>query len=107
LGKADWKDPALLTWLHSAFSDMNSAPFVLVTYDNKMPENHAPLLRAYETTLAVISKRGYELSGLRPQEYWRDVIHRHAHRFVSQPPGTIYRYRCSDRRGKITLAEDA
>jgi hypothetical protein len=104
LGKEDWKDPALLTWLFSAYSDMGSRRYVVVTYDNKMPGNHAQLLRSYGTTVAVIDKKGHDPSGLVLEEYWREVIHRHAHRFASQPPGTVFKYRCSDRRRRVELA---
>lgn len=104
LRHSDWKDPEWLTWLHSAFSDMGSIRYVLVTYDNKMPVAHAPLLTAYGTTLAVIDKDGHEGSGLALEEYWREVIHRHAHRFYVQQPATIWKYRCSDRRTSVKLS---
>ena len=103
LGKAQWKDIAWLTWLHTAFSDMGSAPYVLVTYDNDMLESHTELLIAYETTLAVIDKRGHDPSGLALEEYWREVIHRHAHRYVAQPVGSIFKYRATNRPLRVTL----
>jgi hypothetical protein len=31
------------------------------------------------------------------------VIHRHAHRFVVQDPGSIFKYHCSDRRTEVHL----
>ncbi len=82
---------------------MGSTPYILVTYDNEMPTEHASLLDSYSTTLAIIDKRGYEPSGLTLEQYWREVIHRHAHRFARQDVGTIFAYRCSDRRKEITL----
>lgn len=82
---------------------MSSNPYVLVTYDNEMVVRHAALLDAYQTTLAVIDRRGWEPSGLTQEEYWREVIHRHAHRFANQPVGTIIKYRCSNRPSRVTL----
>jgi hypothetical protein len=83
---------------------MGSSRYVLVTYDNAMPVEHEPLLRTYSTTLAIIDREGYDPSGLALEQYWREVIHRHAHRFVLQPPGSIFKYRCSDRRKEVKLA---
>jgi hypothetical protein len=103
LGKAEWKDPAWLTWLHSDFSDFGSASYVLVTYDNNMPTHHKPLIDAYGTTLAIIDKEGHDSSGLTLEQYWREVIHRHAHRFVEQPLGSRFKYRASARRTEVEL----
>jgi hypothetical protein len=68
-----------------------------------MPADHAEILLACRSTLAVIDKDGLEKSGLTQEQYWRDVIHRHAHRFAEQTQGTVYKYRCSDRRTLIQL----
>ena len=75
---------------------------MLVTYDNDMPVEHGPLLVAYGTSLAIVDVDGHHRSGLTLEEYWREVIHRHAHRFNVQPPATIWKYRCSDRRTRVT-----
>ncbi len=69
-----------------------SLPSVLLTYDNAMPVGHGPWLRSLDVTLAVIDSR-QPLRHLTPEQYWRDVIHRHAHRFVTQEPGSWWRYR--------------
>lgn len=66
-------------------------PLVLVTWDNKMHRSHAHDLRHFGTTLAVIDKN-VRRRGLDEEPYYRDVIHRHAHRIARQPVGTTYKY---------------
>lgn len=78
-------------------------PYVLVTYDNNMPIEHAETLRQCGTTLGVIDKRGWPSTGLLLEEYWREVIHRHAHHFYTQAPSSLYLYRASERRTRIVL----
>jgi hypothetical protein len=68
-----------------------------------MPEEHGALLKLYGTTVAIIDKKGLDRSGLTLEEYWREVIHRHAHLFVRQEPGSIVKYRCSSRTTKIEI----
>lgn len=68
-----------------------------------MPEDHAAILEACGTTLAIIDRDSLAGTGLTQEQYWRDVIHRHAHRFAAQEPASIYKYRCSDRRTRIRL----
>lgn len=94
LGKPNIKDPPLLKLIHDSLE-----PAVLVTYDNRMPlpGEHRPLLDKYGTTLAVIDKEGVPPS-LEVEEYWRDVIHRHAHQFADQSEGSLFRYRQAGRR---------
>lgn len=89
LGFPKIKDPALLKRIHDSYE-----PATLVTYDNKMalPNEHLPLLKKYNTTLAVIDKKAIP-DTLTLEEYWRDVIHRHAHRFAEQVSGSRFRYR--------------
>jgi hypothetical protein len=103
LGRDGAKDPALLRWLRDNITD----PYVLVTYDNNMSSQHAPVIRECQTTLAVIDKDGRPNTGLTEEQYWREVIHRHAHRFVEQAPATLLRYRCTNRPSTITLPPDA
>jgi hypothetical protein len=74
-----------------------------VTYDNNMPIEHAGLIRKYDTTLAVIDKDARPATGLTEEQYWREVIHRHAHRFADQPRATRFLYRCSNRRTTIQI----
>lgn len=102
LGTDGLKDVEWLRWLCAHFND---APYILVTYDNQMAVEHAHVLNECRTTLAVIDSRtrGPAAEGLSEDEYTSDVIHRHAHRFATQDAGTIFKYRCSERRTRITL----
>jgi hypothetical protein len=68
-----------------------------VTFDNKMPVQHAALLLQYDTTLAVIDKLA-EPPELTREEYWREVMHRHAHRMANQDAGSAWKYRRAGRR---------
>jgi hypothetical protein len=86
LGDQKIKDPPLLKLLHDKLE-----PCVLVTYDNKMPVEHRALLDQYGTTLAVVDKNT-KPPHLLPEEYWRDVIHHHAHRIARQEAGTLVKY---------------
>lgn len=70
---------------------------VLVTFDNAMPLEHADLLRSLSITLAVIAA-GDRPIGRTLEQYWREVIHRHAHRVASQAAGSCWRYRQTGRR---------
>lgn len=66
-------------------------PCVLIAWDNKMHLSHAAALAHFGLTLAVIDK--YAKRGdLSEEEYYREVIHRWAHRIVLQKPGTIVKY---------------
>jgi hypothetical protein len=71
-------------------------PCVLIAWDNRMVSSHREALLHHGTTLSVIDKRA-ERGGRTPQEYYREVIHRHVHRMVIQPPGTWFRYTLSRR----------
>lgn len=92
LGDADMKDPPLLRLIHARLE-----PAVLVTFDNKMPAEHRPLIDSLSTTLAVVDKDA-EPAWLTREQYWRDVIHRWAHRFASQTAGSLWKYRQEGRR---------
>lgn len=70
---------------------------VLVTFDNAMPLEHAERLRSLAVTLAVVAA-GDRPAGRTLEQYWREVIHRHAHRIASQPAGSWWRYREAGRR---------
>jgi len=70
---------------------------VLVTYDNAMPIEHAEWLRSLGITLAVIDSRNRP-ARLTVEQYWREVIHRHAHQFGTQEPGSCWKYRLETRR---------
>jgi hypothetical protein len=73
---------------------------VLVTYDNNMPVEHGRELSRSGIALAVIDTRGRP-DEMSEEEYWREIIHRHAHRFVNQERGSIWKYR---RRGRRRLS---
>lgn len=92
LGDQKIKDPSLLKLIHNSLE-----PAVLVTFDHKMAVEHRALLNQYGTTLAVVSKTARP-AHLTPEQYWRDVIHRHAHRFATQPAGTRFSYNQRNRR---------
>lgn len=87
LGDQEIKDPPLLKLIHDTLE-----PAVLVTYDNKMADEHRDLLDKYGTTLAVVDKKSRP-AHLTLEQYWRDVIHRHAHRFADQGSGRKLKYR--------------
>lgn len=76
-------------------------PCVLVTWDNKMAKSHAGQLQHFGLTLAVVdlyAKRGE----LTKEEYYREVIHRWAHRMVFQQPATVVKY-SRTRSAKVEL----
>jgi hypothetical protein len=79
------KDGALFKALARDFE-----PYVLVTWDNKMPMVHADALSHHRVTLAVLDERWFKRSG-RPdsqqERYIRDVVHRWLHRIELLPPG--------------------
>jgi hypothetical protein len=97
LGQDGLKDVPWLRWLRNHFGDQ---AYILVTYDNKMVVEHEAVIRECRTTLAVIDSktRGRQGDALAEDEYTSEVIHRHAHRFVEQPLGTRFKYRCSTTR---------
>ena len=70
---------------------------VLVTYDNAMPRAHSAWLSSLGVTLAVVDSARRPIL-LTAEQYWRDVIHRHAHRFATQQAGSWWKYRRSGRR---------
>lgn len=83
-------------WLQIV-ANLSSPPAVLVTYDNAMPIEHGAWLKSLGVTLAVIDSRNRP-DDLAVEQYWREVIHRHAHRLVGQQPGSWWKYRRDTRR---------
>jgi hypothetical protein len=69
---------------------------VLVTFDNKMPGVHRAEILKRGSTLAVIDSKA-DREGRTREEYTREVIHRWAHRFATQRPGSRYIYRLNSR----------
>lgn len=82
------KDPPLLELLRSHFADQDRE-WVMVTADDKMPEEHGADVRGL--TIATIDPRW---EGRWPtQEGWkRETVARWAHRMAVQNPGTVRRY---------------
>jgi len=66
-------------------------PCVLVAWDNKMHLSHAQALDHFGLTLAVVDKHA-DRGVLTEEEYYREVIHRWAHRMAFQGEGTVMRY---------------
>jgi hypothetical protein len=66
-------------------------PCVLVTWDNKMHLSHAEALRHFGLTLAVVDKYA-QRGDLSEEEYYREVVHRFAHRIVFQKAGAVVKY---------------
>lgn len=79
------------------WSGTSAPPAVLVTYDNAMPVEHETWLRSLSVTLSVIDSRNRP-PDLTVEQYWRDVIHRHAHSFASQENETWWKYHRATRR---------
>ncbi|MGZ4315797.1 MAG: hypothetical protein ACXVRS_08175 [Gaiellaceae bacterium] len=94
-----------MPWLRFLRDHFGAAPYVLITYDNAMPLEHAATLLECRTTLAVIDsrERGRRGADLNESEYVSEVMHRHAHTFHVQAAGAVFRYRCSSRRSAVTL----
>jgi hypothetical protein len=58
----------------------------------------------YAITAVVDSRdRGPRGDELTENEYTSEVTHRHAHTFYEQSRGTVFRYRCSNRRTRVEL----
>ncbi|MBA2637346.1 MAG: hypothetical protein H0U79_03835 [Solirubrobacterales bacterium] len=68
-----------------------------MTYDNAMPVEHETWLGSLSVTLSVIDSRNRP-PDLTVEQYWRDVIHRHAHSFASQENETWWKYHRATRR---------
>lgn len=93
LNASGLKDPE---WLE-VVAGLAPPPVVLVTYDNAMPAEHGDWLRSLGVALAVIDSRNRPADLTLP-EYWREVVHRHAHQIGAQEPGSWWRYRRATRR---------
>ena len=86
LGLLGKKDGALIKALAEDYE-----PCILVAWDNKMHLSHAQALDHFKMTLAVVDQ-GAKRGDLSEEEYYREVIHRWAHRMAVQVPGTVVRY---------------
>jgi hypothetical protein len=95
LGLLEKKDGALIKVLAE-----NHEPCVLVAWDNKMHKSHAAELQHFSLTLAIVDKDA-DRGDLTDEEYYREVIHRWAHRIVRQEQGSVVKYsRARSRRIK-------
>lgn len=83
-------------WLEIV-ANLSAPAAVLVTYDNAMPVEHGHWLTTLSVTLAVVDSKGRP-ADLTVEQYWRDVIHYHAHHLVSLEPGSCWKYRRRTRR---------
>lgn len=99
LGLKGQKDAALLRRL----AEFDYPP-VLVTADSKLAVENAALILDGRLTVAEIEQRA-QPGDLTLTQYFREVVHRHAHRFVEQEPATAWRYRASARRTRINLED--
>lgn len=80
-------------------------PCVLIAWDNKMHLSHAETLAHFGLTLAVIDKKA-DRGDLTEEEYYREVIHRWAHRMVFQREGVVMRYsRARAKRLELKVSE--
>src|SRR4051794_14097327 len=81
LGLLAKKDGALIKALSETYE-----PCVLVVWDNKMHLSHARELLHFDLTLAVVDEKA-DRGSLTAEQYYREVIHRHAHKMGRQSPG--------------------
>src|SRR3954468_1835860 len=81
------KDGALLKTLAADYE-----PFVLVTWDNKMPAAHAAELKHFGSTIAVINRSRLHLWADTEEHYIRNAVHRWLHRMESQDAATTALY---------------
>jgi hypothetical protein len=84
-GLKESKDGALVKRLA-----LDYEPFVLVTWDNRMPLAHRAELEHHGTTLAIVDEAWFKRSGRPDSEqrrYIRDVVHRWLHRIEVLSPG--------------------
>jgi hypothetical protein len=84
-GLRELKDGALVKRLAHDYE-----PFVLVTWDNKMPVAHREALEHHGTTLAVVDQAWFRRnaqSDSEQQRYIHDVVHRWLHRIETLAPG--------------------
>lgn len=85
-GLKDWQ---IIPRLADMFDD-----WVLVTLDDEMPKTWGSLIRKHSVTVAVVRRAA--LLGILYEERKRDILHRWAHAFQAQRPGSVREY---DARG--------
>jgi len=62
-----------------------------VVWDNKLVHGHRQELEHFGLTIAILDQQA-QPEALTDEAYYRDVIHRHAHRFIVQERGTAWKY---------------
>lgn len=72
-------------------------PCVLVVWDHKLPTSHRQELDHFALTVAQVDRHG-DHGGRDEEEYYREVIHREAHRMAAQGHGSIWKYSLRPRR---------
>lgn len=86
LGLRGALDPDLLLSINAQFS----GPWVLVTADDRLPEERTDAIAAVTATVATIDPDRPPKLGA---DAWRrEIVHRWAHAMQAQPPGTARRY---------------
>ena len=86
-------DPSLLTELAGIHAD---EPWVLVTGDDKMPDEHADLIAELSVTVATVD--GALLGRDDSEQMKREVVQRWAHKMAEQDHGSVVRYGLSTGR---------
>lgn len=89
-------DPELLPALADALTD--GPPWVLVTGDDAMPEEHPDVIAEYRVTVATIRPWDDVETELDQEQYKREVVHRWAHSMAVQPDATVRRYSLATHR---------
>lgn len=87
-GVGNYEDPDLLRYLARQYGGDD---YVLITSDDKMPDEHGALISELGITIATIDGR-WAASGLEQEAWKREVVHRWAHAMHDQPPKSIRRY---------------
>lgn len=76
---------------------LDGQAWVLVTADDFLPAEQAPLVAELGATLATVQAEG-RARGVDEERFARDTCHRWAHAMAGQPAGTVRRYSPSANR---------
>ena len=86
-----WREVRARDWLWVTI--LAFAAFqVLVTADDSMPRDHAPVIESLGMTIATIDGRRPPAFARHQEQWEREVVHRWAHRMQEQPTATRVRY---------------
>lgn len=89
LGIAKMEDPELLEKLATMLD--SAGPWVLVTDDDHMPDEHAEVVAKFGTTIATVDGRNRP-QGPEEEEWKWETVQRWAHVMALQPPCSVHRY---------------